>query len=594
MTRQNERIPLRKVILRALPLVWPCYPKLAYSFLMAITLVYAALWSLVTAAQQRFFDAAAEASSGAPMAVFWQGLALIGGTYLMVQAVTWLLAALANYIWPRIETRLRWRMQDKAARVEPVCFEDAARLDDIEKAADGSMNAALLLHSMVYALAHMLGYFGVMGVYLFILQPILALAIPLVFIPTLLAYVLRAKAHAELADIAGPQRRRSDYYESALAGRELLKETRLLGAFGYFIRLMRDSLRLMANLSIKTQRRSTLLALGANLFTVVGYLGILGLCFHFLMAGSITVGAFSAIYISVGRMFSMMQGDIDCFRELTEYAGPARNFIEFMEMPERKSQTDDLPVDSGVKLENVSFRYPGGERDAVSGVTAEIHDGETVAIVGENGSGKTTLVRLLLGLYVPGEGRVLRGGVDTALMPLDAVRRGASAVFQKFQKYPMTLRENIRISDTSHNGDDAELDAVGRQAGCDAGADCYPQGYDTMLSREFGGAELSGGQWQRVAIGRGLYRPHRFIVLDEPTAAIDPLEETRIYNRFAEVSRDKTAVIVTHRLGSVRLANRILVMKEGRLVEEGNHDQLMAAGGEYARIYESQRKWYEE
>ena len=156
----------------------------------------------------------------------------------------------------------------------------------------------------------------------------------------------------------------------------------------------------------------------------------------------------------------------------------------------------------------------------------------------------------------------------------------------------MSLRENIGISDVTETKNDTELDKICIQAGIDKADNSFDNGYETMLSREFDGVDLSGGQWQRVAIARSFFRTHQFIVLDEPTAAIDPIEETKIYNRFAEISRDKTAVIVTHRLGSVKLADRIFVMKQGRLAEQGTHADLIAVNGEYARLYKSQEQWY--
>ena len=167
-----------------------------------------------------------------------------------------------------------------------------------------------------------------------------------------------------------------------------------------------------------------------------------------------------------------------------------------------------------------------------------------------------------------------------------------SAVFQKYQRYQMSLRDDIGISQINKLTDEKSLDKVCVQAGINIADSSFPLGYETMLSREFNGVDLSGGQWQRVAIARGYFRTHQVIVLDEPTAAIDPIEETKIYNRFAEVSKGKTAIIVTHRLGSVKLAGKILVMKKGKLIEQGTHDELIAIGGEYSRLYKSQEQWY--
>ena len=240
-----------------------------------------------------------------------------------------------------------------------------------------------------------------------------------------------------------------------------------------------------------------------------------------------------------------------------------------------------------------SFSYIGSEKKALDHVSLNIKGGETIAIVGINGSGKTTLSRLLLGLYTPNEGIVKIGGVDTKEVKRHSVTRGMSAVFQKFQKYKMTVAENIQIGDSELQDNNDILNVCIKQADIDLTEDKFSDGLETMLSRDFDGIELSGGQWQRIAIARGLYRIRDVIVLDEPTAAIDPIEETRLYERFAEVSKGKTSVLITHRIGSARIADYIVVMNEGKIVEIGTHEELVSQNGLYKEMFDAQIKWYQ-
>lgn len=222
-------------------------------------------------------------------------------------------------------------------------------------------------------------------------------------------------------------------------------------------------------------------------------------------------------------------------------------------------------------------------------VSFEIKKGETIALVGENGAGKSTLVRILAGVLIPDEGEVLVDGNDLFSVCQKERFRHTSAVFQQFIRYQMSLRENVEISDELSDEDKMKECVEKSEFTID---ERFEEGYDTMLSREFDGIDLSGGQWQRVALARGLYRDSRFIVLDEPTSAIDPIEEGVLYRKFQKMIQDKMGVIVTHRLGSTKIADRILVLKEGKIVEEGNHEELMNMCGYYQKMYHEQAKWY--
>ena len=323
--------------------------------------------------------------------------------------------------------------------------------------------------------------------------------------------------------------------------------------------------------------------------TALGYGVVLYLVFVGVLRQEISIGAFAAVLASLTRMFNFMSEAItERYSFAVEDSAAAENFLQFMQEYTDEEEKSRWPEKSEMILNRVSFRYPNAKQDALHDVNLTIHPGETIALVGENGSGKTTLCRLLLGLYPPSEGSVKLNGLPVCELEKDR----ASAVFQNYNKYKMTLQDNIRMSCMEKGTTDHELNTLCRTAGVDLDNPALTDGVQTMLSREFDGAELSGGQWQRIAIARGLYRNADFIVLDEPTSAIDPLEETQLYQGFSELCKEKTAVIVTHRLGSARIADRIVVLKDGQIVEEGTHASLLQKNGEYSRMYAAQSQWY--
>jgi ATP-binding cassette subfamily B protein len=225
-------------------------------------------------------------------------------------------------------------------------------------------------------------------------------------------------------------------------------------------------------------------------------------------------------------------------------------------------------------------------------VSLRIAPGEKLAIVGENGAGKSTLVRLLFGLYQPDAGTVrLDGEPLTPERALEA-RRRIAAVFQDYAAFQLTMRENVGCGDLARMRDDAALAAALERAGIADLVAALPKGLDAYLGRQFGETELSGGQWQRVALARAFFRQAEVLVLDEPTAALDPLAELALFERFADLVEGRTAVMISHRLGMARLADRILVVRGGEVVEQGDHDDLVARGGEYAALFAAQAQWY--
>lgn len=542
--------------------------------------------------KQNLFDRAEALTAGESVqSVFLAGIAL--GLFLIVQM---LLQSADELLLQKCVLRLQQEagsvMNRKAGRIDPICYEDSRFLDDIERADRGMGGAVGAFLQTISCLGVFVGYFGFMGAYLANLEPGLLIMLFVSFVPYLIAGAVRYSQHKQSAWQSAPYRRKGDYYGRCITDREYAKETRLLGAYGYFFRKFEENIRMVRELDWKATRKSESVEIFLRFISMTGYIGMIVMLFYDLLHGRVGIGAFAAIAASLDYMSDQL--DV-MFRSrlnnILEDAGSAENFIAFLELPEREGETE-FPQGKTVEFQDVCFAYPDAGHNSLEHVSLTIHENETVAIVGSNGAGKSTFAKLLLGIYRPTSGRVRIDGVDTAKVNPRESAGSMSAVFQRFQKYKMTLRENVILSDSGRPIDDIRAESSLDKADLDWRSGSFPEGMDTMLAREFGGTDLSGGQWQRLAIARGFYRRHNLIVLDEPTAAIDPLEETAVYKKFAELSRDKTAVIITHRLGSARIADRIIVLEKGRIVETGGHEELMERKGLYYEMYTAQAKWY--
>jgi ATP-binding cassette subfamily B protein len=251
------------------------------------------------------------------------------------------------------------------------------------------------------------------------------------------------------------------------------------------------------------------------------------------------------------------------------------------------------PIRLGFVFEGVGFRYPGTEQWAVRGLDFSLAPGERLALVGENGAGKTTLVKLLARLYDPTEGRILLDGVDLREYDLHSLRRNVGVIFQDFVRYDFLLRENIAVGDIEGIGDAARIEAAAERSLADSVARGLAGRYDQMLGRRFeGGVELSGGEWQKVALARAYMRDAQLLILDEPTAALDARAEYEVFLRFSELTAGRMAVLISHRFSTVRMADRILVLQGGRMVEQGTHEALVTQGGLYAELFHLQAAGY--
>jgi ABC-type multidrug transport system fused ATPase/permease subunit len=304
--------------------------------------------------------------------------------------------------------------------------------------------------------------------------------------------------------------------------------------------------------------------------------------------GDVTIGVFGAC---TGAFYTLQQHTgalMVRIGEFSECQPFVRDYWSFLDLPDEPDGALGAgSFKDGIRLDDVSFSYPNAETEVLANISLYLRKGEKVALVGENGCGKTTLVKALTGLYPPKSGRVLWDGKPVADCRREDLFRNISAVAQEFVSWQLSLRENIALSDPSRADDDAGMRKALALAGADGLGDL-----DMMLGLEFGGAELSGGMWQKLAIARALFKESEFMILDEPTASLDPMIENEILTTFLKAAEDKTALIISHRVGICTQVDRVIVMRDGRVVETGSHGELLAAGGAYARLFTAQAQWY--
>ena len=590
MNGEKKKYTFTRVMLRVIPISFKTTPVLSIVVIL-MGILHALTWAVGIIATQNLFDAVSNAAAG------YIGIGECIMSLLILTAVTFgqqVMNGVHNFVGvgiaiPKSLRGVKTMLHRKLQRIDPSRFEETSFLDDLNKAREG-IAVIPLFSQLIFLIVCFYGvYFGSIGIYLYRLKPILVITLVVAFIPALLAQIVRGKVFTKLEEQNAPLRREYEYYQKTICDREYFKETRLLGAFNFFHKLFSDTMLLLTRKTWQAERKTALLQLLLNITSFAGMAISAYMLFTATMSGEITVGAFAAVFAALGNIFSIMQEIINMhIGSMNRDIGKITNFVRMLDIPEWTGTEKAPDFSKGIVAQNISFTYPGRDEPAVRDVSLTIAEGETIAIVGENGAGKSTLVRLLTGIYHPSDGKVTVGGLDTARFAPKSVYKGISGVFQKYQRYKMTLKDNVAISDMESPGTE-RLDTALH----DADFNSESAGPDTMLSPEFDGIDLSGGQWQRLAIARGLYRQNGFIVLDEPTSAIDPIEETKIYTQFQHLASGKCAVVVTHRLGSAKLAHRIVVMDGGRIIDTGTHNELVARPGKYADMWIAQAKWYE-
>jgi len=489
------------------------------------------------------------------------------------------------------------RLMEHAATLDLAQFEDAEFYDRLERARRQTTGRMVLM-SQVLGQMQDLVTVATFAAGLVVYAPALLVLLALALVPAFLGEAHFNAQSYSLTYAWTPERRELDYLRATGASDETAKEVKIFGLNPYLIqryRVLADKFYL-ANRALAIRRASwggLLAAVGA-----AGYYAAYAVIVYRTVRGQFTVGDLTFLAGSFGRMRTLLEGMLSSFSTVAGQALYLDDLFSFFEITPQITSPENAkpvpqPIREGFVFENVGFRYPGSERWAVRGLSFTLQAGEALALVGENGAGKTTLVKLLARLYDPDEGRILLDGVDLREYDLDDLRGAIGVIFQDFVRYHLTAAENIAVGRIEAVGDRPRIEDAAERSLADSVIEKLPDGYEQVVGKRFQrGVDLSGGEWQKVALARAYMRDAQLLILDEPTAALDARAEYEVFQRFKALTEGKSAVLISHRFSTVRMADRILVLEGGQMAEIGTHAELVAAGGRYAELFELQAAGY--
>lgn len=485
-----------------------------------------------------------------------------------------------------------------AAELDLYQFEDPDFYDKLERARRQTTGRTVLM-SQVLSQAQDLITIISLGAGLIVFNPWLILLLILAVIPAFVGENYFNQRSYSLTRSWTPERRELDYLRYIGASDTTAKEIKIFGLSDFLAQRFED---LSWNYYRANRKLSIKRASWGSVLSALGTLAYYGAYVFILLqtvGGLITVGTLTFLSGAFNRMQSQLQGMMSRFSNIAGQALYLQDLFDFLEIRpliRNKEQSQPFPdqVTDGFRFENVSFQYPGTDKFAIRNLSFHLRAGEKLALVGENGAGKTTLVKLLARLYEPSEGRILLEGVDLRDYDLTSLRANVGVIFQDFFRYQLKVRENIAVGRISQEEEIEIIEDAAEKSLADTVINELAGGYEQMLGKRFkDGVELSGGQWQKIALARAYMRDAQLLILDEPTSALDARAEHEVFLRFSELIKDRTAVLISHRFSTVRMADRILFLEHGTLLEIGTHEQLIKQDGKYAELFRLQALGYQ-
>lgn len=484
-----------------------------------------------------------------------------------------------------------------AATLDLYQFEDSEFYDKLERARRQTNSRTVLMSQVLTQIQNIITIaFFAAGLIAF--KPILILILVVAILPSFLGETKFSADSYSLTRSWTPQRRELDYLRYIGASDQTAKEVKVFGLAGF----ISERFKSLADEYYKANRNLSLSrAFWGSALSVIGTAAYYGAYVFIAMDtvnGEISVGQLTFLAGSFLQMRNMLQSIMNRFSQIAESALYLQDLFDFFEIKPNISNTQSLrpfpeTIKEGFAFEKVSFQYPGAKNYSLQDLSFELRPGEKLALVGENGAGKTTLVKLLARLYEPTEGRILLEGHDLKEYDLNDLRKNVSIIFQDYMRFQLAAGENIAVGNIEGVDDQASIESSALKSLADTVIDKLPEKYGQMLGKRFrGGVELSGGEWQKIALARAYMGNAQLMILDEPTSALDARAENEVFIRFAELMKGKSAVLISHRFSTVRMADRILFLENGKRLELGSHEELMEKDGKYAALFNLQAKGY--
>jgi len=556
-----------------------------------------------------------------PLAMLWVSKLIIDGVVAWIKrgngnpAALWKLVALElglavlsdllgransladSLLGDRFTNRISVRLIEHATQLDLASFEDPVFYDKLERARRQTTGRVGLLAAVLNVGQDTLSLIS-LSAGLIVFSPWLMVLLVAAVIPAFLGETHFTTLAYSVLYRWTPQRRLLDYIRMLGASNQSAKEVKIFGLGTHLSERYREvSSRIYEdNKKVAVKRASVGFLL--NLISTGGYYGAYAVVLIRTLAVAISVGTFTFLTGAFSRSRMYIEKILQSFTDISDQALYLKDLFDFFEMePSIRSLPGALPaprpIRDGFEFRNVGFAYPGSAHMVVENINFRLEAEEKIALIGENGAGKTTLVKLLARLYDPTAGQILLDGVDLREYDVEDLRKEIGVIFQDYMRYELLAKENIGFGKIEDLADQSRIEMAAHKSMAFQVIGKLPNGYDQMIGRRFdGGVDLSGGEWQKFALARAYMRDAQLLILDEPTATLDARAEYEVFRRFAELTKGRMAVLISHRFSTVRMADRILVLQDGRIHEQGTHKHLVALGGQYAELFELQAAGY--